>query len=89
MASGERFDAHSMVAANPTLPLGTKVKVTNLRNGRSVVVRVMDRGPWVAGRAIDLSKAAAERLHFIRQGVAPVRIVVLTMPDHPPDEAER
>lgn len=80
MASGEPYNEYAMVAADRTLPLGTTVKVTNLRNGRSVIVRIMDRGPHVAGRVIDLSKAAAERVRFIHQGVAPVRIVVLSEP---------
>src|SRR5271157_778212 len=72
MACGEPFNEYAMVAAHRTLPLGTEVRVTNMRNGRSVVVRIMDRGPRVAGRAIDLSKAAAERLRFTHQGLAPV-----------------
>jgi len=80
MACGERFDAYAMVAAHPTLPLGSTVQVTNAQNGRSVVVRIMDRGPHVAGRVIDLSKAAAEQLRFIHQGLAPVRIRVLCTP---------
>jgi rare lipoprotein A len=93
MASGEPFNEHAMVAANRTLPLGTAVKVTNLRNGRSVVVRIMDRGPKVAGRLLDVSKAAAERLRFTRRGVTPVRICVLTRPNnrrfHDPSARQR
>lgn len=88
MASGEPFNAYAMIAAHRTLPLGTAVKVTNVRNGRSVVVRIMDRGPHVAGRAIDLSKAAADRLRFTRQGLALVRIRVLRTPDEQWREAE-
>jgi rare lipoprotein A len=80
MACGKPFDESSMVAANRSLPLGTKVRVTNLRNGRSVVVRIMDRGPYIAGRLIDLSKAAANRLRFTHRGVTPVRILVLSAP---------
>ena len=60
MACGEPFNEYAMIAAHRTLPLGTEVKVTNIRNGRSVVVRIMDRGPHIAGRTIDLSKAAAD-----------------------------
>jgi rare lipoprotein A len=87
MACGEPFNEYAMVAAHRTLPLGTAVKVTNVRNGRSVVVRIMDRGPHVAGRAIDLSKGAADRLRFTRQGLAPVRISVLTTPERQRREA--
>ena len=88
MACGEPFNKNAMVAAHRTLPLGTAVRVTNLRNGRSVVVRIMDRGPHVAGRAIDLSMAAAERLQFIRRGVAPVKICVLNLPNKRRREAD-
>jgi rare lipoprotein A len=77
MASGHPFNEYSMVAAHRTLPFGTRVQVTNLRNGRSVVVKVMDRGPGVAGRIIDLSKAAARRLGFVGRGLAPVKIRVV------------
>ena len=88
MASGEPFNEYAMVAAHRTLPLGTRVKVTNTRNGRSVVVRIMDRGPHIAGRTIDLSKAAADHLRFIHQGLAPVRIQVLSTPRTQRREAE-
>jgi rare lipoprotein A len=77
-ASGERCDPTAMTAAHPSLPFGTKVEVKNLRNGRSVVVRINDRGPYVGGRIIDLTKAAAARLDFVRRGVARVRLTVLT-----------
>jgi len=80
MACGEPFDDNLMIAAHRTLPLGTRVRVTNLRNGRTVVVRILDRGPGVAGRVIDLSKAAARRLRFTRRGLTPVEIRVLSMP---------
>lgn len=76
-ASGSRFDRHKLTAAHRTIPLGTKVKVTNLRNGRSVVVKINDRGPWLRGRVIDLSEAAAKRLHFAQRGVVPVKITIL------------
>ncbi|WP_292898296.1 MULTISPECIES: septal ring lytic transglycosylase RlpA family protein [unclassified Nitratireductor] len=67
-ASGERMNPAAMTAAHRTLPFGTKLRVTNERNGRSVVVRINDRGPFVRGRILDLSKAAAARLGFIRAG---------------------
>ncbi|GBL53483.1 rare lipoprotein A [Pseudomonas citronellolis] len=73
-ASGERFDQHALTAAHRSLPFGTRLKVTNLDNGRSVVVRVNDRGPFGRGRIIDLSRAAAERLNMLRSGTAPVRL---------------
>lgn len=73
-ASGERFDQHALTAAHRTLPFGTRVKVTNLNNDRTVVVRINDRGPHVRGRIIDLSREAAERLDMLRAGVAPVRV---------------
>lgn len=82
MACGERFDEHTLSAAHRTLPLGAKVKVTNLRNGRSVVVKIKDRGPWVDNRLIDLSKAAAARLRFIARGLAPVEVRVLSLPEN-------
>lgn len=73
-ASGERFDQNALTAAHRTLPFGTRVKVTNLNNERSVVVRINDRGPHVRGRLIDLSRRAAEALDMLRSGVAPVRV---------------
>jgi len=73
-ASGERYSKYAMTAAHPTLPFGTKVRVTHLGNGRHVVVRINDRGPFVKGRIIDLSYAAARKLGMIRDGVAKVRI---------------
>ena len=76
-ASGERFNIWAMTAAHRSLPFGTKVRVTNLRNGRSVVVRINDRGPYSGGRVIDLSKAAAQAIGMIRSGTAPVRIEVM------------
>ncbi|MFS2127254.1 septal ring lytic transglycosylase RlpA family protein [Pseudomonas sp. Pseusp97] len=73
-ASGERFNQNALTAAHRTLPFGTRVKVTNLDNGRSVVVRINDRGPFGRGRIIDLSRAAAEQLNMLRSGTAPVRL---------------
>lgn len=80
-ASGELFDAAAMTMAHPTLPFGTRVKVTNLRNGRSVVLRVNDRGPFVGSRIADLSQAAASYLGMMRRGIARVRIEVLHAAD--------
>ncbi|RLQ86857.1 septal ring lytic transglycosylase RlpA family protein [Notoacmeibacter ruber] len=67
-ASGEAFNQNAMTAAHKTLPLGSKVRVTNERNGRSIVVRINDRGPYAHGRVLDLSKGAAAKLGFIRAG---------------------
>jgi rare lipoprotein A len=76
-ASGERCDPGALTAAHRTLPFGTKVKVENLKNGKTVVVRINDRGPFVGGRIIDLTKAAAHRLGFVSNGIAKVRVTVL------------
>jgi rare lipoprotein A len=76
-ASGERFNSDGYTMAHPTLPFGTKVRVTNLRNGRSIVVRVNDRGPHVGSRIADLSRAAAARLGMIKRGVIRARIEVV------------
>ena len=76
-ASGELFDVNAMTMAHPTLPFGTRVKVTNLRNGRSVVLRVNDRGPFVGQRIADLSQAAASYLGMLRRGIAHARLEVL------------
>ena len=73
-ASGEDFDKYDMTAAHPTLPLGSYVRVTNLRNGRAVVVKVNDRGPVVPGRIIDLSYGAAQVLEFEHRGLQRVRL---------------
>ncbi|KFJ90338.1 lipoprotein [Pseudomonas sp. 1-7] len=76
-ASGERFDQHALTAAHRSLPFGTRVRVTNLNNARSVVLRINDRGPFVRGRIIDVSRAAAVRLDMLRAGVVPVRVETL------------
>src|SRR5450755_1005009 len=76
-ASGEYTSARAMVAAHRTLPFGTRVKVEDLDNGRSVVVRINDRGPAERGRVIDLSRAAATQLGFINAGLAQVRLTAL------------
>jgi rare lipoprotein A len=73
-ASGERFDAGAMTAAHPTLPIPSLVRVTNLDNGRAVTVRLNDRGPFVDGRIIDLSRRAAEAIDMTRAGTARVRV---------------
>ena len=76
-SSGERFDKRAMTAAHKTLPLGTKVRVTSAASGRSVIVRINDRGPFKGGRVIDMSEAAAEQLQMTSAGLAPVKIEVL------------
>ena len=73
-ANGERFDMYALTAAHRTLPFGSIVQVTDLENGRSVTVRINDRGPFKGGRIIDLSYAAAKKLGMIKRGVVPVRI---------------
>ncbi len=73
-ASGETFNKRAMTAAHKTLPFGTMVRVTNLNNGRSAVVRINDRGPFKPGRVIDVSEAAAEALDLKGRGLAPVRV---------------
>ncbi|HLH77578.1 MAG TPA: septal ring lytic transglycosylase RlpA family protein [Candidatus Binataceae bacterium] len=82
-ASGERFDPSRLTAASPTLPLGSKVLVTNLSNGHSVAVRINDCGPYVHGRQLDLSRQAARRLAMIHKGVSPVSVRVIATPAHP------
>lgn len=79
-ASGERYDRHALTAAHRKLPFGTVVRVTNRRNGRSVKVRINDRGPFGGGRILDLSEAAARRLKMLRAGVVPVTVEVLSVP---------
>ena len=77
-ATGERFDKSAMTAAHKTLPLNTRVRVTNVVNGRSVVVRINDRGPYKPGRVIDLSEAAAGLLDMHKVGLVPVKIDVIS-----------
>jgi rare lipoprotein A len=76
-ANGERFNPRGLTAAHRTLKFGTRVRVTNLRNGRSVVVRINDRGPFIRGRIIDLAYGAASVVGLQRSGVAKVRVTVL------------
>ena len=80
-AYGETYDEKALTAAHPSLPLGTRVRVTNLANGRSVVLRINDRGPWAKNRLIDVSYAAAQELRFVREGLARVRIEVVARAD--------
>ena len=76
-ASGEKFDPNELTAAHPSLPFGTRLRVTNVANGRSVTVRINDRGPFVAGRTVDVSYSAAKRIGIIEQGVAKVKLDVV------------
>jgi rare lipoprotein A len=76
-ANGERMNANALAAAHRTLPFGTKVRVENLRNGKSVVVRINDRGPFVGGRVIDVTRGAAAQLGMIHSGVARVKVTVV------------
>jgi len=76
-ASGERFNPQAMTAAHRSLPLGSRVRVTNTRNGRTVVVRINDRGPFHGNRIIDVSHAAARELGFIQRGTAPVKLELI------------
>jgi rare lipoprotein A len=80
-ASGRRFDMNELTAAHRTLPFGSKVKVTDLRNHRAVVVTITDRGELFPERVIDLSLAAARELHMVRMGVDPVRLELITVRD--------
>jgi rare lipoprotein A len=76
-ASGEIFDMTRLTAAHRTLPLGTRLRVVNLENGRSVRVRVNDRGPYIAGRVLDLSREAARTLDMVERGVVPVKLEIM------------
>jgi rare lipoprotein A len=77
-ASGETFDQHALTAAHRTLPLGTVAKVTNLETGQSVTVKINDRGPYVKGRQLDLSQAAAKQIGLTKKGIAKVKIEAKT-----------
>jgi rare lipoprotein A len=76
-ASGERFDATQLTAAHPTLPFGTRLRVTNVTNGQSVTVRVNDRGPFIPGRIVDVSHSAAEALGMTGAGITKVKLDVV------------
>ena len=81
-ASGERFDKHAFTGAHRNLPFGTIVRVKNLKNGKEVLVTVNDRGPFVRGRIIDISRAAASQIGILSRGVARVKIVVVSRPEY-------
>ncbi|MFN4218056.1 MAG: septal ring lytic transglycosylase RlpA family protein [Candidatus Bipolaricaulia bacterium] len=85
-SSGEIYDMHKLTAAHLTLPFGTIVLVTDLETGKSVVVRINDCGPYIEGRIIDLSFAAAEKLGIVHKGLAKVGLKVLRYPDTPPEK---
>jgi rare lipoprotein A (peptidoglycan hydrolase) len=87
-ANGEKFDQKKLTAAHPALPLGTKATVTNLENGKSVDVRINDRGPYVKGRDIDLSPSAAKALDITKNGIAPVKIEAQLPPTETSDTSE-
>ncbi|MBN2716714.1 MAG: septal ring lytic transglycosylase RlpA family protein [Deltaproteobacteria bacterium] len=88
-ASGEVYDKNQFTAAHKTLPFGTKVKVTNLSNMQTVIVRINDRGPFGdRKRIIDLSRAAAEQLDMIRQGIIEVEVEILEMPEKQAKKSE-
>jgi len=76
-ASGEKFDTNDLTAAHPTLPFGTRLRVTNVATGRSVTVRVNDRGPYVPGRVVDVSHSAADALGIVDSGIAKVKLDVV------------
>ncbi|HEX8535654.1 MAG TPA: septal ring lytic transglycosylase RlpA family protein [Allosphingosinicella sp.] len=76
-ASGERFNPRALTAAHRTLPLGSKIRVTNTANGKSVVVRINDRGPFVKSRLIDISYAAAQQINMVRSGKARVKLALI------------
>lgn len=88
-ASGEKYDKNQLTAAHKTLPFGTKVKVRNPANGKSVTVVVNDRGPYIKGRVIELSKKAAQQIDLVKVSVAPVEITVVSGPDNKPVVAEK
>ena len=88
-AMGEQYDMYAMTAAHKTLPLPAYARVTNLRNGRSVVVRINDRGPFVANRLIDLSYTAAAKLDMLREGTTLVEVRTITPGTAPPPELTR
>lgn len=86
-ASGEVFDLNGLTAAHWDYPFGTRLRVTNLRNNKSVVVRVNDRGPGIEGRSIDVSMAAAHQLGFLKSGLTEVRVKVVSQPKQKAESA--
>jgi len=81
-ANGEIFDMYAMTAAHKTLPLGTRIKVVNLKNKKSIEVKVNDRGPYVGNRILDLSYGAAKKLAMVKDGTAKVKIIILKVGDN-------
>ncbi len=79
-ASGKIYNKNRLSAAHKTLPLGTRVKVTDTKTGRSIVVNVNDRGPFIKGRIIDLSRQAARKLGIVKRGIAKVEVMILSAP---------
>ena len=79
-ANGERYDKNAYTAAHKRLPFGTRVRITNLENGKSVVLKINDRGPSTENRIVDVSRRASRDLGFIRQGLTEVRLEVIQMP---------
>lgn len=88
MANGKRMNPNSNVAASKTLPLGTKAKVTNLDTGKSEIVNIEDRGPYIQGRIIDVSPATAEKLDMKKDGTAPVQVKPLELPPKEASETQ-
>lgn len=88
-ANGEKFDMNELTAAHPRIRFNTLLRVTNTRNGKSVIVRINDRGPYVGDRIIDLSKAAAAKIDMVRSGVAPVQLEVIHVETGPVTDRER
>jgi rare lipoprotein A len=88
-ASGEKYDKNQLTAAHKTLPFGTKVTIKNPANGKSVTVVVNDRGPYIKGRVIELSKKAAQQIDLVKMNVAPVEITVISGPDSKPAVATK
>ncbi|MCP5536366.1 MAG: septal ring lytic transglycosylase RlpA family protein [Akkermansiaceae bacterium] len=80
-ASGIPLRDHAMTAAHKTLPMGTLVRVTNLRNAKSVILKITDRGPYIKGRIIDVTKGAAKKLEFVHKGIVKCKVEVLEKPD--------
>jgi rare lipoprotein A len=85
-ANGEVYDMEKLTAAHRTLPFGSWVEIENLTNGRTVQVRIIDRGPFIDGRIIDLSHAAAKQIEMIGPGIVPVRLTVIERPRSQPEE---
>ena len=88
-ANGEIYNMHASTAAHKSLPMGALVEVTNLNNGKRIIVRINDRGPFIKGRIVDLSLGAARKLGMVKAGVVPVRVLVITWGDTPLRRAAR